>query len=1080
MTGSIKTYTPNFKMIIPEFNTATWHDYIEENFRSIDALFHNLFGINGFSGIWKTNTEYKANQVLFIGEDNGSQYEGRLVKVIQDTNTAGFATFSDAIKRYPNHYEMYADASSAEIYATLAQDWATKTGSTIKTPTGEDTGEYSAKHHAQLAAQHEEACEMYRNLAKTDAGLAKESENEAANQAEIATTQASLAKTSATNAKNSETNANTSKNKALEWATKTDAKVKENGVDVDYSSKAYAIGGVGTEQNNAKYYKEKADFYATSAAKDAATAQTAANDKNVIAVGEDIRSSTSLIKNVAYNKTNIITVAGIEDNINTVASNISNIGSVASNISSINAVNENKNNINSVNNNKTNIDKVANNQTNINTTATNISAINNCSTNMSAIKDAPNQANRAKQYADQAQAVTEGTLNETQITNCITEIPQDIKLELDNGTLTLKAGSKAYFPNGTGVFDLRTTTNDISILGYGTGTRQLMCFIRYNLSSIDTSVLANISSGSGSFSGIGIYYNTTTNNIDYYSSGSAQGRNYCLPIALITMTDSTITSIDQVFNGFGFIGSTVFALPGVKGLIPNGRNEDGTLKNIEFTVSNVISETRQDYGTAERVLKLGANYISGMVKTNYRYDETNNFNYESNNLRNYVILGKLVTTNNKIDSFTMPTAFHAVDYNDFNAVKDAIPTKQDIATAVNYDNITNCITEIPQDIKLELNNGTLTLKAGSKVYVPNGKNADGSNKFDEVIFNSDKSIKQKYDNNGIFLIMYIRPNGTQGISSAYKGSTLTNRPTSVGDYRMHYITSENKIFLDSPNEENNLFSLPLAIVSRSSTVGFTSIDQVFNGFGYIGSTVFALPGVKGTISNGHNEDGSLKNIYFVNNKVKITSNTGSGRDWTVYSSDGGFNRVPSTAYKFDIVQNKYITVAENADRFFCVCGTTTGDITSFNPKAAFRAVDYNDAVLNYGDQDIGGNKNFTGTLKAPTPSSATDNSNNIATTAWFRNALTSLCPTIRMTKKEDIASNGLPYTATANGIIRVKIGATYSWQLMINGTIVQEQERNNSDSCVTTWILIPVKNGDVLTASGNAYHFDGGALYYPY
>lgn len=34
--------------------------------------------------------------------------------------------------------------------------------------------------------------------------------------------------------------------------------------------------------------------------------------------------------------------------------------------------------------------------------------------------------------------------------------------------------------------------------------------------------------------------------------------------------------------------------------------------------------------------------------------------------------------------------------------------------------ITNCITEIPQDIKLELNNGTLTLKAGSKVYVPNG------------------------------------------------------------------------------------------------------------------------------------------------------------------------------------------------------------------------------------------------------------------------------------------------------------------------------------------------------------------------
>lgn len=200
MTGSVKTYTPNFKMIIPEFNVATWHDYIEENFRNIDALFHNLFGINGFSGMWKTNTTYKANQVLFVGEDNGSEYEGRLVKVIQDTNTAGFTTFSEAIKRYPSHYEMYADASSAEVFATLAQDWATKTGSTIKTPTGEDTGEYSAKYHAQLAAQYKEACEMYRNLAKTDADLAKESEVEATNQAEIATTQATNAKTSENNA----------------------------------------------------------------------------------------------------------------------------------------------------------------------------------------------------------------------------------------------------------------------------------------------------------------------------------------------------------------------------------------------------------------------------------------------------------------------------------------------------------------------------------------------------------------------------------------------------------------------------------------------------------------------------------------------------------------------------------------------------------------------------------------------------------------------------------------------------------------------------------------------------------------
>ena len=662
MTGSIKTYTPNFKMIIPEFNTATWHDYIEENFRSIDALFHNLFGINGFSGIWKTNTEYKANQVLFIGEDNGSPYEGRLVKVTQDTNTAGFATFSDAIKRYPNHYEMYADASSAEIYATLAQDWATKTGSTIKTPTGEDTGEYSAKHHAQLAAQHEEACEMYRNLAKTDAGLAKESENEAANQAEIATTQATNAATSATNAKNSETNANTSKNKALEWATKTDAKVKENGVDVDYSSKAYAIGGVGTEQNNAKYYKEKADFYATSAAKDAATAQTAANDKNVIAVGEDIRSSTSLIKNVAYNKMNIITVAGIEDNINTVASNTGNIESVAANISSINAVNENKNNINSVNNNKTNIDKVANNQTNINTTATNISAVNNCSSNMSAIKDAPNQANRAKQYADQAQIVTEGTLNETQITNCITKISQDIKLELKDGVLTLKAGSKLYVPNGVGVFDVLNIQSDKTV-NCGSTTGKTLIRVYPDQQTYGEALVSSFYSGSDPSGITGMFYNTTTNKITYYENGVSDGNMCSLPIAEITVNNGQVISIDQVFNGFGYIGSTIFALPGVKGLIPNGFNTDGTLKSITKTVTSVMTynNKRSDVHYAT----IGISWLT--ARNQYIYKKNENRCYYDNNSVSFdeVIFAEITAdSTSRITSLQPKTTFHAVDYND--------------------------------------------------------------------------------------------------------------------------------------------------------------------------------------------------------------------------------------------------------------------------------------------------------------------------------------------------------------------------------------------------------------------------------
>lgn len=132
-----------------------------------------------------------------------------------------------------------------------------------------------------------------------------------------------------------------------------------------------------------------------------------------------------------------------------------------------------------------------------------------------------------------------------------------------------------------------------------------------------------------------------------------------------------------------------------------------------------------------------------------------------------------------------------------------------------------------------------------------------------------------------------------------------------------------------------------------------------------------------------------------------------------------------------------------------------------------------------------GNNTFSGgvalgsSATTDTISTDTDHSTKVVNSQWFRNAITNL-GVQNLTKYEDIASSVTIYTAPIDGFIRVKIGATYNWQLYINGDIFQEQSRNNSDSCTTTWVVIPVKQGDVLTRGGSTYHFDGGAMWYPY
>lgn len=179
-------------------------------------------------------------------------------------------------------------------------------------------------------------------------------------------------------------------------------------------------------------------------------------------------------------------------------------------------------------------------------------------------------------------------LDTTNISNCITEIPQDIKLELSSGTLTMKAGSKVYVPNGVGAFDEITIESDISTTP-SAGTGDLLLFVNSDGNGLQWRAPTSCGSGT-SETGLGTtYYNTSTNIITSHNSGGDVQVSF--PIAVFYSSSNVATSIVTVFNGFGYIGSTVFALPGIKGLIPNGRNSDGSLKNTEVLLTGAATYT---------------------------------------------------------------------------------------------------------------------------------------------------------------------------------------------------------------------------------------------------------------------------------------------------------------------------------------------------------------------------------------------------------------------------------------------------------------------------------------------------------
>lgn len=436
---------------------------------------------------------------------------------------------------------------------------------------------------------------------------------------------------------------------------------------------------------------------------------------------------------------------------------------------------------------------------------------------------------------------------------------------------------------------------------------------------------------------------------------------------------------------------------------------------------------------------------------------------------------------------TLQNYVSLVDNNLNNAVTDTTKWKSGLANSdlsnlttagekhfLNMSQITNCLLEVPQRIKYTLVDGTLTIKAGSVVIVPYGTEDKTTDLPKGATFiNENFKVYDTQFSDGKFFVWAELVND---ISSSYTVSDTQTRITSIAiktneivgslysvssatpsasQYTIVYNLSTNLIGYTHENSTiyygEHIPSFPIMLAVANGKTPYGSIDQVFNGMGYIGSTVWVDKGVKGLIPNGRNDDGSLKNIEWTNDSVKITINDtlygvnriviGDTQDFDSYVNmsefQGVFDSPPpvlgtwGTYYNDNenIMYINYNNQWNKTNRLLCADISVSSDkIASFNPKLPFRAVDYNDKSEISG-WSMPSNKYIDLTLGA----------------------------------------SGTTYTAPANGWVTLEkySGANNQYAILYNNTSTLRSGVNIATSGTQALIMLPVLKGDVYGVSYN-------------
>ena len=313
---------------------------------------------------------------------------------------------------------------------------------------------------------------------------------------------------------------------------------------------------------------------------------------------------------------------------------------------------------------------------------------------------------------------------------------------------------------------------------------------------------------------------------------------------------------------------------------------------------------------------------------------------------------------------------------------------------VNKTQLTNCILEIPQNIKYTLEDGVLTIKAGTIVTVPYGTTDQSATYPVGATFlnNNFKVVKTYFNNNKFFVQAEVQADV----------NVLTTYSQEARMYALVGITSNSILIRGindadfSYNETDNLVvdtelsaSYPLSFPCLIGTInmeGISAVNQVFNGMGYIGNTVFVNPRVKVLITTAVNDDGSKENTEYTTDSIYLGSTTASNIEFVIALTSSSFN-TRKNAYVVDYSSYSISPVPpENTTRWlnsqnglFYILrdgvwgldpqvhlgfGTISdGVITDFQPFGTVSVADDQTVLHKWGNETIKGIKNFEDAIK---------------------------------------------------------------------------------------------------------------------